>query len=111
MGEESDVKTWRTDFETYKKELWTWFDGITRDKVWLAEQEKFNPNFDILLTIEKSIKNYWITEAGWKNKKSRKSENLDWKQTFAKTMDINKVYKQREPEKKEPPMPKLNLLT
>lgn len=109
--ETENVKTWRTDFETYKKELWSWFDGIIRDKVWLAEQEKFNPNFDILLTIEKSIKNYWITEAGWKNKKSRKSENLDWKSTFAKTMDINKVYKARAQETKEPPMPKLNLLT
>lgn len=103
--------TWRTDFETYKKELWSWFDAVTRDKVWILEQEKFNPNLDILLTIEKSIKNFWITEAGWKNKKSRKSEKLDWKQTFAKTMDINKVYKARVQETKEPPMPKLNLLT
>ena len=101
MGEESDVKTWRTDFETYKQELWTWFDGITRDKAWISEQERFNPNLDILLSIEKSIKNFWGTEAGWKNKKSRKSVDLDWKQTFAKTLDINKVYKQRDQDSKE----------
>lgn len=94
-------KTWRTDFETYKQELWTWFDGITRDKAWISEQERFNPNLDILLSIEKSIKNFWGTEAGWKNKKSRKSVDLDWKQTFAKTLDINKVYKQRDQDSKE----------
>lgn len=84
---------WRVNFEVFKSEIWTEFDKISRDENWIKEQEKFNPDVDILLSIEKAIKNFWETPAGWRNKKKAKTENPNWKQTFAKTLDKNKVYK------------------
>lgn len=89
-------KNWRNDFEIYKSELLDWFENIKTDSEYLKEQEKFNPGIDVILSIEKSIKVFWGTEAGWKNKKSSKTVNIDWKQTIAKNLDKNKVYKQNE---------------
>lgn len=87
--------TWRNNFEIYKFELLNWFEKIKTDNEYLKEQEKFNPNVDIILSIEKSINVYWGTEAGWKNKKKNKETvNINWKHTIAKNLDKNKVYKQ-----------------
>jgi len=93
MGE----KTWKDDFEQFKTEIWREYDSIIRDEKWIAEQERLNPGIDVPLSIEKSIKNFWATEAGWKNKKKSKAEKPNWRQTFAKTMGINKVYKPKGP--------------
>lgn len=87
--------TWRNDFELYKSELLFWFENIKTDFDYLAEQEKFNPGIDVILSIEKSIKVFWGTEAGWKNKKTSKTVNIDWKQTISKNLDKNKVYRQK----------------
>jgi len=84
---------WRKNFDIYKSELLDWFENIKTDYEYLAEQEKFNPGIDVVLSIEKSIKVFWGTEAGWKNKKSSKTVNIDWRQTIAKNLDKNKVYK------------------
>jgi len=91
--EEKKEKNWVTDFGLYKKMVWDEFEKIKTDTEYIQKQEKYNPNLDILLSIEKGIENYWGTEAGWKKKKQSKSKILDWKQTFAKTIDMNKVYK------------------
>jgi len=88
-------KTWRKNFEIYKSELSDWFEKIKTDFEYLTEQEKFNPGIDVILSIEKSIKVFWGTEAGWKNKKSSKTANIDWKQTIAKNLDKNRVFKQK----------------
>lgn len=88
-----EEKNWKNDFEIFTQEIWIEFDKIVRDTEWIKEQERLNPGTDILLTIEKSIKNYWATVAGWKNKKKGGAEKPNWKQTFAKTMGINKVPK------------------
>lgn len=87
------IITWKNDFEIYKNNLRNWFDEIQNDTTWIKQQEKYNPNVDILLTIEKSCVAFWATEAGWKNKKKSGYVSIDWKSTFAKTMDMNKVYK------------------
>lgn len=93
-GKKEDIiLTWKNDFETYKNNLRDWFDEIQNDTAWIKQQEKYNPNVDILLTIEKSCVAFWATEAGWKNKKKSGYVSIDWKSTFAKTMDMNKVYK------------------
>lgn len=95
-GKEMEQNTWRNDFEIFKSEIWREYDTIVRDQKWITEQERLNPGVDILLSIEKSIRNFWGTEAGWKNKKKSKSDNPNWRQTFAKTIDINKVYKPKQ---------------
>jgi len=92
--EEKQDLSWRNDFEIFKSELKDSFEELKKDNEWISTQEKFNPNVDIVLSIEKSIFNFWGTEAGWKNKKASKTKEIDWKSTFAKTLDKNKVYKQ-----------------
>lgn len=89
-----NISEWRKNFETYISEVYIAFEKIKIDSIWIAEQEKYNPNINIILSIEKSIKNFWGTESGWSNKKKTKTQNIDWKQTFAKTLSFNKVYKQ-----------------
>jgi hypothetical protein len=87
-----EKKVWKTDFEAYKKSLLDAFEQLKSNKPWLDKQQKFNPNLNILLSIEKGINNFWGTEAGWKNKKKANPEEIDWPATFAKTIDLNKVY-------------------
>ena len=35
---------------------------------------------------------FWGTKAGWKNKKSKKSKDMDWKSTIERNFDKSKVY-------------------
>ena len=65
------------------------------DTNFIAEQERFNPNLDIKLSMEKAVTNFWGTEAGWKYKKKSRTNDLDWKRTLTNAIDMNKVYKQK----------------
>ena len=91
---ESDNNSWKKSFEIYLTDLRTAYKAILNDFEWLAKQEEFNPNIDILKSIEKSCVNYWATEAGWKKKKGSRITSIDWKSTFANAISLNKVYKQ-----------------
>ena len=86
------VDTWKTSYEIYLKSCMDGYNALKEDTKWLAKQQKFNPNVDILLSLEKAVENFWGTEAGWKNKKSRRSKDIDWKSTLTKTIDMNKVF-------------------
>ncbi|HAT76073.1 MAG TPA: hypothetical protein DCS19_04320 [Flavobacterium sp.] len=88
-------KNWKTDFEFYKSELRKVYKELISDALFILEQEKFNPNVDIKLSIEKACTNFWATEAGWnKKKKSRPCpKNIDWKSTLTNAISMNKVYK------------------
>jgi len=86
---------WRTNFGVYKKELDLAFKTLSLDTNFIAEQERFNPNLDIKLSMEKAVVNFWGTEAGWKYKKKSKTNDLDWKRTLTNAIDMNKVYKQK----------------
>ena len=86
-------KTWRNDFEIYKEELRVVFKKLINDPEFIEQQEKFYPGVDIALSIEKACVNFWATEAGWKNKKSKKTKDIDWKTTLSKAIDKDKVYK------------------
>lgn len=103
-GDDGDnPPVWKKDFNTYLNEIREAFKTLKSDNVWIAQQEKFNPGVDILKSIEKSCVNYWATEAGWKKKKGSKIKQIDWKSTFANavTQSMNKVYKERFPEKQQ----------
>jgi hypothetical protein len=86
---------WRTNFGVYKKELDLAFKTLSLDTNFIAEQERFNPNLDIKLSMEKAVVNFWGTEAGWKYKKKSRTNDLDWKRTLTNAIDMNKVYKQK----------------
>jgi len=86
-------KKWKDNFEVYKDELKEKYEGIISDSDFIKDQEKYHPGVDIKLSIEKAYKNFWATEAGWKNKKNKKSKDINWKLTFINAIDLNKVYK------------------
>ena len=86
---------WKTDFETYKSELLKVYQDLILDKDFIIQQEKYNPNIDISLSLEKAVYNYWITEAGWKKKKQSRIKTIDWKATLINAIGMNKVYKQK----------------
>jgi hypothetical protein len=92
------INTWKTDFEIYKTELQEAFKNILTPE-YIAERQTYHPNLNIKLTIEKAIKDYWILEVGWKNKKSAKTETIDWKRTFNNvlTQKMNQVWESKNP--------------
>lgn len=98
------AKSWRDDFEVYKSELKDAFDKIISDESFIEDRQKYHPNVDILLSLQKAYEDYWSTEAGWKKKKASKTKEIDWKSTFRKALDQpqNRVYKQKGISKPEP---------
>lgn len=94
-NKDKDIILWKDNFEIYKDQLRKVYAELISDKSFIEEQERFNPNVDIKLSMEKSCTNYWATEAGWKNKKSSKTKVIDWKATLVNAISLNKVYKQK----------------
>lgn len=88
-----NISNWKTDFEFYKNELRKVYKELIADNIFITEQEKFNPNIDIKLSIEKACTNFWATDAGWKHKKKSRSKDLDLKSTLTNAISMNKVYK------------------
>lgn len=93
---EKEINTlgWKNNFETYKESLRVEYLKLTKDKEWISQQQKFNPNVDILLTIDKACVQFWSTDAGWKNKKKSKTVDINWKSTLenAISQSMNRVY-------------------
>lgn len=92
---------WYKDFEVYKKELRDSYSKIIQDKKYISERENYHPGLDIKKTIEKACKDYWSTEAGWKNKKNARTVNIDWVATFnyALSQKVNQVWKEKSEER------------
>lgn len=86
-------KTWRNDFDIYKSEMKETYNTLIYDSDFIKQQEKFHPNVDIKLSLEKAITNFWGTEAGWKYKKKQKTQIIDWRATLINAIDKHKVYK------------------
>lgn len=87
--------SWRDSFEEYKKIVDETYNYILSEQTLMDELERLNPNLDIKLSLEKSIVNFWGTEAGWKHKKKSKSQDIDMLRTLKSNIDKNKVYKQK----------------
>ncbi len=89
------VSSWRQDYATYLQELNEAYTTLINDTCFMNERQKYHPKLDIILSMEKALKDYWATETGWKKKKAGRVKELDWKKTFvnALTMDSNKVYR------------------
>lgn len=92
---DSSANNWRTSFDVYKQIVTESLNSILEDKNQISELEKFNPNVDIKLSLEKSVSVFWGTEAGWKHKKKSRSNEIDMNQTLIINLDKNKVYKPR----------------
>lgn len=88
-------KTWRNDFETYINQCKEAKDQLLKDESYINQQQVFNPNVNIRLSIEKSYVNFWGAKAGWDYKRKKKSKDIDWKSTFTNAISLNKVYYER----------------
>jgi hypothetical protein len=88
-------KNWRNDFEIYLNDLRKNYSEIIEDKEFIGKLEYLHPELDIKKTIECSCIKFWATEEGWFNKKKSKSLEINWKNTFMKTMSLNKIYKSK----------------
>jgi hypothetical protein len=87
------IKTWRTDFETYKEECRIVFTTLSKNEEFIKELQHYFPKLDIQKSIERSYRGYWGTEAGWKNKKSDKDvKTINWKTTLINNLNRNAVY-------------------
>lgn len=98
VGEKEINKDWKTDFNIYLDSLREAYVSILEDQEWIAKQERYHPNLNIPLSVEKACTGYWSTEAGWKKKKWSKIQTIDWKQTLTNALDLrmNQVYKSRQ---------------
>ena len=92
----SKKRTWRSSWWEYLRLTLLAFREITGDADEMQTLEKLHPNMDISLSLQKSIHEYWGTKEGWKNKKSRKSCEINMAQTLIKNLDKSRVYKPRE---------------
>lgn len=98
------LETWRTDFQIYFNEVSNAFNKLLNDSDFILDRERYHPNLDIPLSLEKAFKDYWSTEKAWKKRKATKSEVLDWKSTFRNALDqkFNQVYKQKGGKNEQP---------
>lgn len=90
--------TWRNSFEKYLEITNKAIKELLKDEKELKQQQEFQPNLNIPLTLKKAYKNFWGKEAGWKNKKKSRTKDIDMRMTFinAISQKINKVYKTEE---------------
>jgi hypothetical protein len=96
-------KSWKNDYEIYKDELRKAYQKFTTDKSYISERQNYHPGLNIILSLEKACKDYWVTEAGWTYKKKQKIDKIDWKRTFnnALTQKSNQVWLSKETPKTE----------
>lgn len=96
--EEEQSIPWRVSFDEYKKEILRQLNILIDDKEWLETRSLFHPGMNIELSIQKAIDDYWLTEAGWNNKKKSRVLSIDLKQTLnnALAMQPNKVWLPKE---------------
>lgn len=96
-AEKADTPTWRDSFEVYLSELTDAYKQLQADKAFVRERERFRPNVDILLSLEKAFRDYWSTPQAWEKRKKSRSKSLDWRTTFRNSLDqpMNQVYKQK----------------
>lgn len=94
-----EAASWRTNFGIYEKEVSDAFDGLLEDREWLEERQRYHPNLDLPLSLEKAYNDFWGIEAGWKHKKAKRIKTIDWKATFANALSMkgNQVYKKNIP--------------
>lgn len=91
------IGEWRVDFCAYLELVNEAKEKLIKDSEVRAKKEKYYPNIDYELSLEKMIEDFWGTEQGWKHKvkSSKKSSTIDMVATLKKGFDMsaNRVYK------------------
>jgi hypothetical protein len=89
--------SWRDSFEIYKKECDESFAKAWENETWFKRQEELNPRINIGLTLQKAHQ-FWSSEAGWENKKSKRTKVINWATTIQNSLQspMNKEYYSKE---------------
>jgi len=92
---EEVIILWRNSFEDYKDDLRAAFTSFVNDPEKVSDLEKALPDFDIVKTLNKAIREYWATKDGWEKKRKSKAKKIDWDATFrnASRQEWNQVVK------------------
>lgn len=91
-GETEYVPSWRDSLELYLAMCRDEYSKLLKDSSFIAQQEKYHPNVNIRLSLEKALNNFWATEAGWLHKKKSKAKEINWRLTFTNAIDMNRVF-------------------
>lgn len=83
--------SWRTDYQIYLKEAEAAFDELESDLDWLEEMRHFHPGVYVRRTLQRMWTQYWGTEEGWRQKKSKRTKEINWKSTVQKTFSLSAV--------------------
>lgn len=96
-NEDKIVNDWRTDFNAYMTLVNEAKAKLLADTSVRQKKEKYYPDIDYELSLEKMVDDFWGTEEGWKHKVkgSKKSASIDMVKTLNKGFDMasNRVYK------------------
>lgn len=88
---------WRTNFDAYMVLVNEAKAKLLADTSVRQKKEKYYPDIDYELSLEKMVDDFWGTEEGWKHKVkgSKKSASIDMAKTLNKGFDMasNRVYK------------------
>lgn len=93
--EEEEKQDWEKDFNAYYQLVIQAQHQLLYDAKCKAEKEKYHPNLDYELSLEKMVNDYWGTEKAWEHKKKSKSKKINMVTTLKKAFDVssNRVYK------------------
>lgn len=86
---------WRRDYEVYLAELRAAYRDLLDDKAALADRQKYHPNQNLELSLEKACTQFWATPEGWEHKKrDKKVQQINWRTTLLNSLNQpqNKVY-------------------
>jgi len=85
---------WRSSFEDYQTEARQALADLLADSAWMKSRRAYHANLDIPKSLQKAWDDFWMTEAGWQNKKRKRSKTIDWKRTAANalTQRMNQVW-------------------
>lgn len=92
--------TWRDDFQLFLAEVNKAKGILLVDATFRGKQERYYPNIDYVLSLEKMVDDYWGTEEAWNKRKKQKKndEGIDMVATLKKAFNqsCNRVFKRRE---------------
>lgn len=90
-------EAWKESFGVYLELVEDAKDKLLVDADTKAAKEKYYPNIDYAMTLDKMVSEFWGTPEGWKYKKShsKKTVKIDMVATLKKGFDMshNRVYK------------------
>lgn len=86
---------WKDDYHLYKKMADEAMENLLKDDLYIQDLIDNNPSYyDIPESIKASFDRFWATEDAWLLKrKTKKSRNINWKNTIRNNIVKNRVIK------------------